>query len=135
MSFTVSDEETRKVIADFLEMGHVDNIIALFRQDPSCYRMAGEILDDERFRVRMGMVVLFESLRDLDPDHLPLAVDSLAALLTGPAADYVRGEAATALGLIGSEEALALVRQLADDPSPQLRELALDILGDERGRR
>lgn len=128
MNFTVSDQETRRVIADFLEMGHVDNIIALFRQDPTCYRMTGDLLNDERFMVRMGVVVLIEALSELDSDNLPMAIDSLAAIFNSTTADYVRGEAATVLGIIGTKEALSLVRQLTDDPSPQLRALADDIL-------
>jgi len=57
--YTVSEAETVAVIADFLDMGHVDNIIAMFRQDQTLYDLAGDILNDERFMVRMGMVVLF----------------------------------------------------------------------------
>ena len=48
-SFTASDQETRETIADFLEMGHVDNIIAMFKQEPSLYVWTGQLLDDERF--------------------------------------------------------------------------------------
>ena len=33
----VSDEELLKVIADFLEMGHVENIVAMFADDPRYY--------------------------------------------------------------------------------------------------
>ena len=38
------DEELRKVIGDFLELGHVDNIAAMFRQDRALYRLCGKIL-------------------------------------------------------------------------------------------
>ncbi len=61
-AFTVSDAETRKVIADFLEMGLADNIIAMFRQDETLYDWTGMLLNDERFMVRMGLVVVFEEL-------------------------------------------------------------------------
>jgi len=39
----VSDEELQRVIADFLDMGHVDNIVAMFRRDPRYYDWTGEI--------------------------------------------------------------------------------------------
>ncbi len=54
----VSDKELLKVIKDFLEMGHVENIAAMFRQDPRYFQWSGDILDDERFNVRLGVSVL-----------------------------------------------------------------------------
>ncbi len=58
------------VIGDFLEMGHVENIMAMFKQDTSLYALSGELLRDERFMVRMGMAVLFEELRAIRPQEL-----------------------------------------------------------------
>ncbi len=61
----VSDAELKKVIADFLEMGHIENIVSMFRQDPQYYMWSGDILKDERFNVRLGMTVLFEELKEM----------------------------------------------------------------------
>jgi HEAT repeat protein len=125
----VSDDELKKVIADFLEMGHVDNIVAMFRRDPGCYAWTGEILDDERFSVRLGVSVLFEELKALQPERLALAVPSLARLLDNTSA-LMRGEALGVLGIIGGEEAIGLARGMLDDPSPQVREMAELVLAD-----
>lgn len=125
----VSDDELKKVIADFLEMGHVDNIVAMFRRDPGCYAWTGEILDDDRFSVRLGVSVLFEELKALQPERLALAVPSLARLLDNPSA-LLRGEAIGVLGIIGGDEATGLVRAMLDDPSPQVREMAELVLAD-----
>jgi hypothetical protein len=124
----VSDAELLLVIADFLAMGHVDNIVAMFRQDPRYFPWTGRLLADERFAVRLGVSVLFEHLVELCPDALPLAVPGLVAQLRHPA-EWVRGEAASVLGLIGSPEALAALPPLLDDPSPQVVEIVRDILG------
>ena len=43
----VSESELKQVIADFLEMGHVENIVAMFRKEPLYYSWVGDILDDE----------------------------------------------------------------------------------------
>ena len=43
-----------KVIADFLELGHVENIVAMFKQDTSLYNMTGNLVRDERFAVIKG---------------------------------------------------------------------------------
>jgi hypothetical protein len=123
----VSDTHLLQVIADFLAMGHVDNIVALFRQEPRLFSWTGLLLADERFAVRLGVLVLFEHLAVVCPDHLPLAIPSLGDQLNNPI-DWVRGEAASVLGIIGTEEARALIRPLLRDPSPQIVEIVHDIL-------
>jgi hypothetical protein len=130
----VSDEELKKVIKDFLDMGHVENIAAMFRRDLRYYAWTGEILDDERFNVRLGVSVLFEDLQPVQPERLELAIPSLARLLQSPSA-LIRGEAINVLGIIGTDEAIKFVREMLDDPSPQVREMAELVLeGEGRGQ-
>lgn len=115
------------VIADFLEMGHVENIMAMFKQDSSLYTLSGELLRDERFMVRMGMAVLFEEMKGLRPQEVALAIPALLPVLTEET-PWMRGEAVNLLGIIGTPEALAHLKTLADDPEPQIREMVQDIL-------
>ena len=124
----VSDDELLQVIADFLALGHVDNIIAMFRQDLRYYQWTGRLLTDNRYSVRLGVSVLFEQLATLCPQDVVLAIPSLARQLDHPV-DWIRGEAVSVLGLIGGDEALALVRTCLHDPSPQVVEVTRDILG------
>lgn len=121
------DQELRQVMADFLDHGHVENIMAMVRQDPSLYRLTGELLRDERFMVRVGVAVLFEAMREERPDEVVLAIPSLIPLLTEPT-PWIRGEAANILGLIGTPEALAYLTSLRNDPEPQIREIVSDYL-------
>lgn len=123
----VSDEELKKVIADFLEMGHIENIVAMFRQDPSYYSWSGELLMDERLNVRLGMAVLFEELKEIQGDLLEKAVPSLLPLLENQEPLY-RGEAVSLLGIINTPEALSHVTKVKDDPSPQVREMVEIVL-------
>ncbi len=123
----VSDEELRQVIADFLNMGHVENIVAMFRQEQRYYDWVGDLLTDERFAVRLGVCVLFEYLVEERPEEVRLAIDSLARQLENETG-WVRGEVVTVLGLIGDERALALVAAKVDDPDPQVAEIARDII-------
>jgi hypothetical protein len=125
---TVSDTELQQVIADFLAMGHVDNIVAMFRQEPLYYGWTGILLTDERFAVRLGISVLFEHLATLCPENNSLAIPGLIAQLNNPV-DWVRGEAASVLAIIGTEEALAPLGPMVTDPSPQVAEIVCDILG------
>lgn len=126
-SVLVSDTELQSVIADFLAMGHVDNIIAMFRVEPRYYSWVGTLLGDERFSVRLGLAVLFEYLVPERPEEVLLAVPALKEQLSSTT-DWIRGEAVNLLGIIGSDEALALIRTMQDDPSPQVKEIVCDIL-------
>lgn len=123
----VSDEELKKVIADFLDQGHVENIVAMFRREPKYYAWTGEILRDERFSVRLGISVLFEELQALQTDKLALAIPSLAKLLQDEEPLW-RGEAVSILGIIGTPEAVALIGPLRHDPSTQVREMVELVL-------
>ncbi len=123
----VSDQELKKVIADFLDQGHVENIVAMYRHEPKYYAWTGEILSDERLSVRLGISVLFEELQTLQPDRLPLAIPSLVKLLDSEQ-PLLRGEAVSLLGIIGTTEAMAAIRHLQSDPDPQVREMIQLVL-------
>ncbi|MBM9537840.1 HEAT repeat domain-containing protein [Desulfobulbus alkaliphilus] len=124
----VSDDDLLEVIADFLALGHVENIVAMFRQDQRLFAWAGRLLTDNRLSVRLGVSVLFEHLAEICPEKTSLAIPSLERQLVHPT-DWVRGEAASVLAIIGNDEALSLIHPLVNDPSPQVREVARDILG------
>ena len=123
----INDNELKKVIGDFIELGHVENIVAMFKQDTSLYRFTGDLLQDERFAVRIGMAVLFEELVTVRPEDVALAIPSLLPLLQDDT-PWVRGESANLLGIIGSPEALTHLKQLVNDPDPQVSEIASDAL-------
>jgi len=124
----VSDEELLQVIADFLEMGHVENIVAMFHQDPRYFAWTHQLLTDERFAVRLGVSVLFEYLKERCPELMVRAIPGLITAL-GDSREWVRGEAAKVLGIIGTPEALAPLPALLEDDSSQVVEIVRDILG------
>lgn len=121
------DEELVTVIKDFLEMGHVDNIVAMFHRNHEYYQWTGAILDDERFNVRLGVSVLFEELKKREPEALDSARASLLPLLKSEK-PHIRGEAVSVLGIIGSEAACDAIKTMLEDKQPQIREVAADIL-------
>ncbi len=125
----VSDQELKQVIADFLDQGHVENIVAMFRREPKYYGWTGEILSDQRFSVRLGVSVLFEELQTIQPERLPLAIPSLIKLLDSEQ-PLLRGEAVSLLGIIGTKPAMAAIDRLANDPNPQVREMVELILAE-----
>lgn len=130
MEKSVSDEELKKVIADFLEMGHVENIVSMFKRYPQYYSWTGELLDDERLAVRLGVSILFEELKEIQPDMVHLAIPSLELLLTSDSA-LIRGETVGLLGIIGTQSAFQLIRSMESDPNPQVREMVNLALEEE----
>jgi len=124
----VGPEELIGVIADFLEMGHVDNIIAMFKQDSEMYPLAAEVIKDERFMVRMGMAVLFEELvLSESPEVLDLAVPGLEGLHSHETS-YVRGEGANLLAILNTAAAHDALAKFQHDPDPQVQEIVSDAL-------
>lgn len=121
------DEELVTVIKDFLEMGHVDNIVAMFHRNHEYYNWTGAILDDQRFNVRLGVSVLFEELKKREPQALDMARASLLPLLKSEK-PHIRGEAVSILGIIGSEAACDAIKTMLEDKQSQIREVAADIL-------
>lgn len=125
----VSDQELKKVIADFLDQGHVENIVAMFRREPKYYNWIGDILRDERFSVRLGVSVLLEELLAIQADKLPLAIPSLVGLLKSEE-PLLRGEAVSVLGIIGTRQAMTEIGRLAGDPNAQVREMVELVLAE-----
>ncbi len=123
----VSRNELIKVIKDFLEMGHVENIMAMFKQDTTLYGLTAELINDERFKVRMGVAVLFEELKASNPEDVTLAIPALIPLLQEKTS-YIRGEAVSLLMTIGTPEAALAIAQLKDDPDSQVAEMVADFL-------
>lgn len=125
----VSDAEMVRVIADFLDQGLVGNIVSMFKADQRSYALVGEVLRDERFAVRLGVSVLFEELKEARPQEVALALPVLVPLLAATTPAYVRGEAVSIIGIIGTDQALALLRPLVHDADPQVAEIVRDYLG------
>jgi len=125
----VGDDELLTVIADFIDQGLVENIVVMFRRDSRYYAWTGTLLRDPRLSVRLGVSVLFEELRELQPEKLPLAIPTLSELLASEE-PLLRGEALSLLGIIGGSNAEALVRRHLDDPDAQVREMAAMVLED-----
>lgn len=126
----VSDSELKKVIADFLEMGHVENIVSMFAKEPLYLEWTGEILQDERFNVRLGLTILFEELQTLGVNGISRAIPSLKPLLDHESS-LIRGEAIGILGIIATEEAIQLINSKQNDSNSQVREMVALVLEEQ----
>lgn len=130
---SVSDDELKKVIADFLEMGHVENIVAMFKKEPQCFAWTADILRDERFNVRLGLTIVFEELREFDRVEVSKAIPALQEMLSDES-PLLRGDAIGILGLIGTQEAIRLIYAMKSDTDPQVREMVELALAEVQGQ-
>ncbi len=125
-SFSVNDQ-LLQMIADYMNRGFLENIIDMFKYDTSLYRFVGDLIRDERIRVRIGTTALIEELKETRPEEVALAIPSLLPLLQD-INPTVRGDAAYLIGIIGESESLERLRPLLNDPSPQVAEVVREIL-------
>jgi HEAT repeat protein len=87
----------------------------------------GELIQDERVRVRLGVTALMEELRKIDPGHVMLAQDHLMPLLDHADA-VVRGDAANLIGIIGDRTSLPRLKALLDDENGSVRIIAREAV-------
>jgi HEAT repeat protein len=119
------------MIADYMEKGFLENIIDMVVHDNRLISLVGDLIQDERIRVRIGATALVEELaRRKDVDAGP-ALPALLPLLNHPEA-VVRGDAANLLGIIGHASALPVLQEALHDSDPQVRLLAEEAMAEIR---
>jgi len=129
---SISDEEMRAMLIEYMSKGFLENIIALMKQDPSTVRFIPDLLGDDAIMVRLGATALVEELAKEHRQALAVAVPGLLALL-GDENPTIRGDTANVLGIIGDRSARDALRELQKDANPAVREIAEDALR-EMGR-
>jgi len=117
----------RKLIADYMENGFLDNIIDMFTHDKNLYSMIGELLGDERSRVRLGTVALVEILIEKDKGNIVKAIPGIARVLTNPN-PTIRGDAAYLLGIIGHNDAVPFLTGALNDENELVRQTVKESL-------
>ncbi len=110
------------MITDYMESGFLENIIDMFKHDKSLYPMIGDMLGDERGRVRLGTVALVETLKTEDLDNVLTAIPGVARLLKNPN-PTIRGDAAHLLGIIGHKDALPFLLEASDDGNEMVKKI------------
>ncbi len=122
----------KDMLIDYMGRGFLENIIALFRQDPTVYRFIADMLGDDNIRVRLGATALVEELVQDHRRELQSAVPGVVALLRHEN-PTIRGDAASVLGLIKDTSSEGALRECLHDSHPGVREAARDAL-EEMGR-
>jgi HEAT repeat protein len=125
----MTDTEMRDMLIEYMGKGFLDNIIALFRQDPAVYQFIPDMVAAESLQVRLGAVALVEDLAKEHRAELASAVPGLVRLLASEN-PTVRGDAASVLGTIGERSARPALEGALQDENASVREIVRDALAE-----
>jgi hypothetical protein len=129
MSTNTENFNIKKLIADYVEDGFLDNIVDMFKHDKSLYSYIGDLMRDERIMVRIGISALVETLREEDSEHISRALPSVIPLLEDQN-PMLRCDAAYVLGIIGHKDAIPFLRKASQDGHPHIRTIAEESIDD-----
>jgi HEAT repeat protein len=117
------------MIADYMGKGFLENIINMFKYDISLYSLIGDMIKDERIRVRIGTTALMEELKRERPEEVKLAVPSLLPLLQDET-PTIRGDAAYLIGITGVKSAVEELKPLLHDLDPHVSAVVREVLSE-----
>ena len=123
----INDPDLRSMIADYMEKGFLENIIDMYKHDCRLYELIGELIQDERMRVRIGVTALMEELKILDKGNASKAVSNLLPLLSHDD-PVVRGDASNLLGIISNKSVMPFLEKLLTDENPNVRIIAKEAI-------
>lgn len=124
---SMKDSEIKNMLVEYMGMGFLDNIIALFKQDRSLCRFVPDMLGDENMRVRLGTTALIEELSSEHKMELRNAVPGVIELLKHEN-PTIRGDAAYVLGIIKDRSAREALVACLHDSHVSVREVVNDAL-------
>lgn len=119
--------DMKTMIADYMENGFLDNIIDMFKYDKSLYAYIGDLMTDERLRVRIGISALIETLKGEDSENILKAIPHILPLLKNQN-PVIRGDAAYLLGVIGHTDAIPFLKEIAKDEDANVRTIAKEAI-------
>jgi len=119
--------DLKTMIADHMEKGFLENIIDMFKHDMSLYAYVGDLVKDERIRVRIGVTALVETLKKEDPENVPKALSFILPLLRDQN-PVIRSDAAYLLGMIGHGDALPFLQEATKGEDANVRVIAKEAI-------
>ena len=119
--------DMKAMIADYMERGFLDNIVDMFKNDPGLYPLVGDLMTDDRIRVRLGISALVETLAKEDPGNIAASIPSIAGLLQNQN-PVIRGDAVYLLGITGHPDAISYLTEALHDEHKEVREIAKEAI-------
>jgi hypothetical protein len=111
------------MLVEYMGKGFLENIMALFKQEPGLARFIPDMISQENVGVRLGTTALVEEMAPGHAAILKCAMPGLITLLSNEN-PTVRGDAASLLGTIGDASARDPLSALLEDENAAVREVA-----------
>jgi HEAT repeat protein len=121
------DTELKDMLIEYMGKGFLENIIDMFKHDPSLFRFLPDLISSENTRVRIGAVALVEELRDSFKDKIEETLPALVRLLEN-GDDTLRGDIAYLLSILNTPSAHDILKTLCNTENPDIREIVEETL-------
>lgn len=118
----MTDLEMRDMLVEHMGKGFLENIVALFKQEPPLARYIPDMISQESLGVRLGAAALVEEMAADHAEIMKHAMPGLIRLLKHEN-PTVRGDAASLLGTIGDVSARESLSALLDDEHAAVRDV------------
>ena len=126
------DADTIWMLRDYMEKGFLENIIDMFRADPSLWSAVPEMITDERSRVRIGTIALAETYFETHKDEIVKALPNIALGLKHKE-PTIRGDVVYLLSIVGQKGALESLREAASvEEHPQIKGAMREVIEELR---
>ncbi|MGB9715755.1 MAG: HEAT repeat domain-containing protein [Thermodesulfovibrionales bacterium] len=132
-SLNIDPSDLKKMIADYMENGFLENIVDMFKQDSTLYAYVGDLIIDERLMVRLGTSALIETLSSDDPENISKAIPSLIPLLKDQNPTH-RCDAAYLIGMIGNKNIIPYLKELENDKDENVRIIVKEAIEEIEAR-
>ncbi len=103
------DAETIRMLRDYMENGFLENIMDMFKHDPSLWGAVPRMITDERSRVRIGTIALAETFFDEHKVEIARALPDIALGLKHKE-PTIRGDVVYLLDTFGFKEAVPYLK-------------------------
>ncbi len=123
----MTETELKDMLIEYMGKGFLENIIDMFKHDPSLFRFLPDLISSENTRVRIGAVALVEELKDSFTERIEETFPDLAKLLNN-GDDTLRGDIAYLLSIINTPSAQKILETLCNTENPDIREIVEETL-------
>ncbi len=127
------DQGLEEMVAEYMEKGFLENIVDMFKHDKGLIEIVPTLFRDERIKVRIGVIALIESLKEIEAAGIDELADILAPLLSDDK-DLVKGDSAYALGIIGKTKHIPYLQKLLSHENKDIAESAQDAIDEIESR-
>lgn len=109
----MDNDDTTKMLADYMEKGFLENILDMFKHDPTLWRAVPEMITDARSRVRIGTSAIAETYFESHKEEIKKVLLDIALGLKHEE-PTIRGDVVYLLSILGQRDALGVLEEAAE---------------------